>query len=158
MRRLLHRRTTPPAAPGASGVARVDARTKDLTKRLRPGDVAVIDHLDIDRVSAEALVACRPAAVVNAAPSTSGRYPNMGPEILLAAGIPLLDGVGAEVMSTVEGKVVRVEGGVLYVGDGAVATGTQQTAETVAASMEAAREGLAAQLESFAANTMEYLR
>ncbi|MBN9325909.1 MAG: hypothetical protein J0I87_03190, partial [Cellulomonas sp.] len=64
------------------GPARVDRRTKALTKRLRPGDVAVIDHLDLDRVAAEALVACRPAAVLNAARSTSGRYPNLGPEIL----------------------------------------------------------------------------
>ena len=70
------------------GVVRLDKRTKDLTKRLRPGDIAIIDHLDIDRVSAEALVACEPLAVVNAAPSISGRYPNLGPEILTAAGVP----------------------------------------------------------------------
>ena len=84
--------------PGLSGPARVDRRTKDLTKRLRPGDIAVIDHEDLDRVSAEALVACRPAAVVNASTSISGRYPNLGPEILVAAGIPLLDDAGPDVM------------------------------------------------------------
>ena len=59
------------------GPARVDTRTKSLTRRLRPGDLAVIDHLDLDRVSAEALVQCRPGAVLNAARSTSGRYPNL---------------------------------------------------------------------------------
>ena len=82
--------------PGISAVARVDRRTKNLTKRLRPGEIAVIDHIDLDRVSAETLVARRPVAVVNAAPSVSGRYQNLGPEIVVAAGIPLVDGVGTD--------------------------------------------------------------
>src|SRR5690349_10680100 len=95
MRIPLHRRRLPePSASGVVGTARIDARTKNLTKRLQPGDVAVIDHLDIDTVAAEALVARRPAAVVNASASTSGRYPNLGPQILLAAGVPLIDNVG----------------------------------------------------------------
>jgi uncharacterized membrane-anchored protein len=159
MRRLLSRRTPPEEGPGVSGRVRVDKRTKNLTKRLEHGDVAVIDHMDIDRVSAEALVACRPAAIVNAAPSTSGRYPNMGPEIILAAGIPLIDSAGSGVMGAVsEGDVVRVEGNRLYFGTEVVAEGVEQTEQTVAAAMEEARAGLAVQLESFAANTMEYLR
>ena len=95
----LRRGRTQEAGPGVAGTARLDRRTKNLTKRLRPGDIAVIDHVDIDRVSADALVGCKVAAVVNAAPSISGRYPNLGPEILLAAGIPLLDDVGREVFS-----------------------------------------------------------
>ncbi|MGN6612652.1 MAG: putative cytokinetic ring protein SteA [Angustibacter sp.] len=160
MRRLsLRSRAQATSAAGVVGVARVDGRTKNLTKRLQPGDVAVIDHLDIDTVAAEALVARRPGAVVNAASSTSGRYPNLGPEILLAAGIPLVDGVGREVMVAVqEGERVRVDGSDVYVGDDLVASGTRQTDETVAAAMEEARAGLAVQLEAFAANTMEYLR
>ena len=68
-----------------SGPVRVDARTKRLTKRLRAGEVAVIDHTDLDRVAAEALAEARPAAVLNAAPSVSGRYPNLGPGILVNA-------------------------------------------------------------------------
>ncbi|KQX66911.1 putative cytokinetic ring protein SteA [Angustibacter sp. Root456] len=160
MRRLsLRSRAQATSAAGVVGVARVDGRTKNLTKRLQPGDVAVIDHLDIDTVAAEALVARRPGAVVNAASSTSGRYPNLGPEILLAAGIPLVDGVGREVMVAVQdGERVRVDGSDVYVGDDLVASGTRQTDETVAAAMEEARAGLAVQLEAFAANTMEYLR
>lgn len=81
-----------------AGIVRVDARTKKLTKRLQPGDIAVIDHADLDRVAAEALVECRPAAVLNASPSVSGRYPNLGPGILLEAGIPLVDDLGPDVM------------------------------------------------------------
>jgi len=137
----------------------VDARTKNLTKRLQHGDVAVIDHLDIDTVAAEALVARRPAAVVNAAMSTSGRYPNLGPDILLRAGVPLVDGVGRDIMVAVQdGDPVRLDGGHVYVGEDLVATGVRQTEETVAAALTEARAGLAVQLEAFAANTMEYLR
>ncbi len=141
------------------GVARLDKRTKTLTKRLRPGDIAVIDHLDLDRVSAEGLLAARVAAVVNVAASTSGRYPNLGPEILVAAGVPLVDEVGPDVFQALdEGEQVRLDGDTLYLGDRPVATGRRQTSETVATAMEEARSGLAVQLEAFAGNTMEYLR
>jgi uncharacterized membrane-anchored protein len=144
--------------PGITGVARLDRRTKDLTKRLRPGDIAIIDHVDIDRVSADALVTSRVAAVVNAAQSTSGRYPNLGPEILLAGGVPLVDDVGTDVFSAVrEGDVVRVDGGLVYVEDRVVAKGVEQDDESITAAMAEARAGLHTQLEAFAANTMEYL-
>ncbi|HLS75021.1 MAG TPA: putative cytokinetic ring protein SteA [Actinomycetaceae bacterium] len=147
------------ASAEALSVVRVDRRTKSLTKRLGAGEVAVIDHLDIDRVSAEALVACRPAAVLNAAASISGRYPNMGPEILLSAEIPLIDDLGADVMTLTEGSRVRIEEDQVYAADGTlVAEGTRQTEELVATAMEEARAGLSVQLEAFAANTMDYMR
>ena len=96
---------------GVGGVARLDRRTKRLVGRLNPGDIAIIDHVDLDRVAAESLVAAKVAAVVNAQPSISGRYPNLGPELLVASGIPLLDNVGDEVFAAVkEGTRVRVEG------------------------------------------------
>jgi uncharacterized membrane-anchored protein len=158
MRASLRKRTALPEAGAVAGPARVDPRTKALTKRLRPGDVAVIDHLDLDRVSAEALVACQPAAVLNSARSTSGRYPNLGPEILVAAGIPLIDDLGADVMAVTEGHRIRIVDGAVYDGDTLVAEGVLQTATTVEAAMEEARAGLSVQLESFAANTMDYLR
>jgi uncharacterized membrane-anchored protein len=156
----LRRSRVQEAAPGVSGTVRLDRRTKNLTKRLRPGDIAVIDHVDIDRVSADSLVAAKVGAVVNAAPSISGRYPNLGPEILTAAGIPLVDGVGKEVFTALkEGAQVRVEGNTLHGPDGsAVARGTEQTPETVAAAMTEARAGLSTQLEAFATNTMEYMK
>jgi uncharacterized membrane-anchored protein len=142
-----------------SGTARVDRRTKNLVKRLQPGQIAVVDHIDIDKVAADSLVACRPAAVVNASPSISGRYPNLGPEILVAAGVPLVDDVGAEIMQSItEGAPVRVLEGEIWVGDELVARGKPQSKESVAAAMEQARAGLAVQLEAFAANTMEYLK
>jgi uncharacterized membrane-anchored protein len=141
------------------GTARLDNRTKNLTKRLHPGDVAFINHVDIDKVSADALVSCRPVAVVNAAASISGRYPNLGPEILLAAGIPLIDSIGAQVLGVIlEGTQVRIDGGQVWVGDDLVGTGTRHDDDSVSEAMDNARAGLNVQLESFAANTMEYLK
>jgi len=158
MRVSLRRRRVPAPAGEVVGPARVDRRTKALTKRLHPGDVAVIDHLDLDRVSAEALLACRPVAVLNAARSTSGRYPNLGPAILVAAGVPLVDDLGPDVMTIADGRVLRVVDGAVHDGATVVAEGDLQSAESVAAAMEEARAGLSVQLESFAANTMDYLR
>jgi uncharacterized membrane-anchored protein len=155
---LIRSRPEPVDGPGVGGIARVDRRTKNLTKRLRPGDIAVIDHLDIDKVAADALVARRPAAVVNASQSTSGRYPNLGPEIIVAAGIPLLDAAGPEVMALRDGSSVRICDGEVWAGDRLVAQGRMQDKESVSAAMEEARSGLSAQLESFVANTMELLR
>src|SRR5215470_5530572 len=101
--------------PGVAGTARVDQRTKTLVKRLNPGDIAVIDHADLDRVSADELCACKVAAVVNAAKSVTGRYPNLGPRILLESGIPLLDDAGREILTRIaEGDQVRLDGEVLY--------------------------------------------
>lgn len=140
-------------------MARVDRRTKQLCKRLKPGDIAVIDHIDLDRVTAEAFVAARVAGVVNSAPSISGRYPNLGPGILLQAGIPLLDNVGDDVHARVsDGDRLRLDGKVLYRGDEVVAEGIEQTTETVDAAMEEAKAGMATQLGAFTANAMEYLR
>ena len=150
-----------------SGVVRVDARTKKLTKRLQPGEIAIIDHTDIDRVAAEALVECGASAVLNASPSISGRYPNLGPDILIEAGIPLIDDLGPDIMRLKEGQRVVLDlaedspdrGSVRPVGsDEILAQGTVQTAASVAAAMEEAKAGLAVQLEAFAANTMEYMR
>ncbi|MFZ0003060.1 MAG: putative cytokinetic ring protein SteA [Trebonia sp.] len=145
--------------PGTVGVARVDPRTKVLVKRLKPGDIAVIDHADLDRVSADELIDCRVAAVVNAAKSITGRYPNLGPRLLLEAGIPLLDDVGSDVLIRIsEGAVVRLDGDVLFAGDQAVAKGVLQDETTLAKAMQQAVDGVTTQIDSFAANTLEFLR
>lgn len=140
------------------GTARVDSRTKNLTKRLRSGEVAIIDHEDLDRVSAEALVECKPVAVLNAAKSTSGRYPNLGPAILLEAGIPLIDDLGSGIMDVREGQVVDVtlDGAVQHDGE-LVAEGIFQTQESIEEDRDAAKSGMAVQLKAFANNTMEYV-
>lgn len=158
MRLTLRRPPSDPSSQGVHGPARVSSRTKALTKRLRPGDVAVIDHVDIDRVAADALVAARPAAVLNAARSTSGRYPNLGPEILVDAGIVLVDDLGPAVMSVPDGQEVRIEDGTVLLGEKVVAEGVRQTTATVEKNLAEAREGLSVEIENFAENTMTYLR
>ena len=146
--------------PGIVGVARVDSRTKVLVRRLEPGDIAVIDHPDLDRVSADELIACRVAAVVNTAKSITGRYPNLGPGLLLEAGIPLIDDVGAEVLSRIaDGCTVRLDKDVLYnANDQVIAKGVLLTESALAESMGEANAGVASQIDAFAANTLEFLR
>src|SRR3954447_21390102 len=95
-------RRRPVGLPGVSGVARLDRRTTRLAGRLNPGDIAIIDHVDLDRVAAEALAAARPVVVINAQPCLSGRYPNLGPEVLVERGIVLVDNVGAEIFGAIK--------------------------------------------------------
>ncbi|MFN2496663.1 MAG: putative cytokinetic ring protein SteA [Pseudonocardiaceae bacterium] len=143
--------------PGVSGVARVDRRIDVLLRRVGPGDIAVLEQVDLDRRTADALVAARVAGVVNAAPSISGRFPNLGPEILVAAGITLLDGVGAAALRIKDGTRLRLLGGRVYAGDKELASGTEQTADSIADLMIEAKSGLVIQLEAFSANTIEFL-
>lgn len=145
--------------PGIVGTARVERRTRQLLPRLQPGDVAVLDHVDMDRSTAQALVDADVAAVVNAAPMISGRYPNLGPQVLVDAGIPLVDGIGVTGLSAVgDGRSVRLHDGGVYVGEELVAQGRQLDADVVAAELELARAGLASQLETFTHNSTEFLR
>ena len=155
---LRRRAHVPAPRPGVVGPARVDRRTKNLTKRLRPGDIAVIDHEDLDKVSADALVAAKPAAVVNAATSISGRYPNVGPQILNEAGVPLLDAAGPEVMHLHDGDQLRLDDEGLWRDDTRVSSGHLLDAQEIQAQMHEARAGLAVQIEAFATNTMEFIR
>lgn len=154
---LLHR--SRPELPGLTGPARADRRIESLLRRLRPGDIAVIDQVDLDRATADALVAARVAAVVNAAPSISGRFPNLGPQVLVEAGVPLVDDCGPDTLRAVkDGIRVRLHDGVLYSGEQPLCEGREQTEDTVADALDEAKQGLTHQLEAFAANTIEFMR
>ena len=154
-----HRRGKADEPPGIVAVARVDSRTKVLVKRLAPGDIAIIDHADLDRVSADELIACKVAAVVNVTKSVTGRYPNLGPRLLLDAGIPLVDDVGREVLTRVtEGTLVRLDGHILYSGDQVIAKGVLQDEATLRKAIDDANAGVPTQIDSFAENTLEFLR
>jgi uncharacterized membrane-anchored protein len=141
------------------GMVRVDRRTKNLVKRALPGDIAVIDHADLDRVAADGLIEAGVAAVVNASPSLTGRYPNGGPIALVDAGVPLIDDVGADVMEQlVEGSTVRIDKGEIWLGGELVGKGLVLTRDEVESRMEAARAAIGVELERFAENTLEYIR
>jgi len=141
------------------GPAKVDRRTKDMIRRLEPGDIAVIDHADLDRVAADGLIEAGVAAVVNAAASISGRYPNGGPIRVVRAGIPLLDNAGKDLLDHVrEGDTLRIVDGEIWRGDELLATAKVLTESEIEAAMEDARAAIGVELERFADNTLEYIR
>ena len=143
----------------AAGRARIGRRTKDLIKRLEPGDIAIVDHEDLDRIAAEGLIEARVSGIINAASSISGRYPNVGPLLIAAAGIPLLDDVGSDLLDELEdGQVIRIEAGEVWAGPLLVASGARQTLQSLEEAYEAAKVTMGDELERFAENTLEYMR
>jgi uncharacterized membrane-anchored protein len=163
MIRRLRRRPLPadPDEGTISGTARVDGRTKNLLSRLQPGEIAVVDHRDIDRVSAEGLIGRQARAVVNAARSSTGRYPNLGPLLLCSAGIHVVDDAGPGVMAISEGARVSIEEGRVFVVTARdtteIARGRVLTLEQAEKALDSAKQGIAAEIERFAANTLTYI-
>ncbi|HWD09701.1 MAG TPA: putative cytokinetic ring protein SteA [Actinomycetota bacterium] len=149
-------------APGPGvirGVVRSGRRTKTLVGRLQPGEIALIDHADLDRVSAESLVERKVGAVLNVARSSSGRYPNLGPLMLASAGVPLIDSVTPDLFDLVrEGELIEIEDGRILQGGAVIAKGEPVTMELAQGQLDAAKRKIGAALESFAENTIEYLR
>jgi uncharacterized membrane-anchored protein len=150
-------RTTPVSI---EGTARLGGRTKHLVKRLRPGDIAVIDHVNVDRIAAEELIACGVSAVLNAAPSSDGKYPNAGPLMLARAGIRLVDAPETPVFDLLrDGQHVTVTGdGVVLVGGEEVLRGTVLTVPELERELAAQRERIDEVLAEFAENTVEHVR
>jgi uncharacterized membrane-anchored protein len=153
---LLSRNTS---RPGVTGTARVDRNIDRLLRRVCPGDIVVLDILDLDRITADALVEADIAAVVNASPSVSGRYPNMGPEVLVNNGVTLIDETGPDVFKKIkDGSKIRLHEGGVYSGDRRLIRGTERTDHDIADLMREAKSGLAAHLEAFAGNTIEFIK
>jgi uncharacterized membrane-anchored protein len=145
--------------PGVAGTARVDRDIDRLLRRVGPGDIVVMDALDLDRITADALVEADVVAVINASPSISGRYPNLGPEVLVANGVTLIDEAGPEIFKKIkDGARIRLHNGGVYAGDRRIALGTERTAEEIHDLMLEAKSGLVAHLEAFAGNTIEFIR
>lgn len=140
------------------GNVRLDKKTKNLAKRLRPGEIALIDHEDIDSTAAQMLVDAKAAAVINAAKSCSGRYPNLGPIVLLQAGIPLIDGVDRSVFKGLrEGEAIELRDGCIHRDGDCISEGELLTLERAEQLRDQARENLGSELERFAENTLSYV-
>ena len=140
------------------GPVRRGRKTKLLVKRLRPGEIAVIDHRNLDRVSAEDLITVGAAAVLNCRPSSTGDYPNMGPLLLVEAGIPLVDLPDDGLFSAVrDGDALELRGGEVLSGGQVVATGEVQSPENVRAATERRRREIGGALQAFAQNTVEHM-
>ena len=142
-----------------TGPAKLGRQTKRLTRRLRPGDIAIIDHRDIDRVSAEELVDSGARVVVNCSPSQTGRFPNPGPLLLVRGGVRLIDVSGQELFDAVsEGELLSVRGSGIFRNGDLVASGRALTADDLARALAEQRGRVTQALEEFADNTMRYLR
>jgi uncharacterized membrane-anchored protein len=142
-----------------TGTARLDRRTKSLVRRLGPGDVAIIDHEDIDRVSAEELLESGVRVVVNVARSQTGRFPNPGPLLLVRGGVRLIDAPGAALFDEVgDGEPVTVRGASLFRNGTCLANGRALEAARLEASLAEQRARVTDALAVFAENTLQYLR
>lgn len=156
---LLSRRDGTSAAERIQGTARLGRRTKDLVKRLYPGDVAVIDHVNIDRIAAEELIATGVRAVVNASQSSDGRYPNAGPLLLVRAGVTLIDVEGVDPFELLEdGVKVTVVGGVVSRDGGGVVSGRELGIAELEMRFAEQRERVDEALAEFAENTVAHVR
>jgi len=141
-----------------AGPARLGRRTKRLVKELRPGDVAVLDHRDLDRVSAEDLIAAGVLAVLNCSPSSTGAYPNMGPLLLVQAGIHLVDMPDDTLFSQIaDGDRLIVRGGDVCQGSAVLASGHVQEPDAVRSATDERRREIGDALEAFAQNTIEHM-
>jgi uncharacterized membrane-anchored protein len=142
-----------------TGPARLDRLTKNLTRRLQPGDIAIIDHRDLDRVSAEELIDSGARVVVNCSPSQTGRFPNPGPLLLVRGGIQLIDVEGQELFDELhDGEIVSVRGGGVYRNGTRLATGRTLDERALSIALAEQRGRVTEALEQFADNTMRYLR
>jgi uncharacterized membrane-anchored protein len=142
-----------------TGHARLDRRTKNLVRRLSADDIAIIDHTDLDRVSAEELVESGVRVVVNVGESQSGRYPNPGPLTLVRGGVRLIDAPGADLFEQVnEGELLTVRGAGLYRNGACLAAGRVLDAGELERALAEQRSRVTHALEAFADNTMRYLR
>ncbi len=149
---------TAPSPPGQLVTVRAHRDLRTLLGRVHEGDLVVIDRRDLDATTARTLADAKPFAIVNAAEFISGRFANLGPKVLTERGVLLLEADHERVLALRDGAVLRLDGSTLY--DGAVVALDVRiiSAEQVARQMDQAREGLAAQLDSFAHTASEFLR
>ena len=142
-----------------TGPARLGRRTKELVRRLQPDDIAVIDHTDLDRVSAEELVESGVRVVVNVARSQSGRYPNPGPLLLVRGGVRLIDVADVDLFHELsDGERLTVRGPSLFRNGTCVATGRTLDERELAGALAEQQGRVTEALQDFADNTLRYLR
>lgn len=142
---------------GCKAIARIDSRTKNLVKRVQPGEIAVINHADLDLIAAESLISAKVKCVLNASQSITGRYPNPGPQILLDSGIPILDNIGIEAFNQIhEGDFLEIRNGQVWKDDELIGEGHYLESKAVQQRLKDIRKNLVVELDKFLHNTLEY--
>jgi len=142
-----------------TGTARLGRRTKNLVRRLGAGDVAIIDHQDLDRASAEELLESGVRVVVNVAHSQSGRFPNPGPLLLVRGGVRLIDAPDAKLFDELaDGDDVTIRGASVFQNGTCLVSGRALEASQLEAALAEQRARVTEALEEFAENTLRYLR
>lgn len=147
-----------PDLPGITGPVRVDRDTPQLLRRLRAGDIVVIDHQDLDRATAQRLVDADVAAVVNVGPMISGRFANRGPQTLVEGGVVVVESGGESLLGLKDGLTVRLHEGTVHVADSPIAEGTELSSDAIGVHMDRARRGMLDQISTFTHHTTEFLQ
>ncbi|MEJ7635549.1 putative cytokinetic ring protein SteA [Aeromicrobium sp.] len=142
---------------GIVGTVRFARRDSDVAS-LREGDIAVVDHPELDARQAQHLIDRRVRGVLNATPSSSGRVPNVGPQMLSRAGILLVDIAGTDVWSKLKsGDRVRIEDGRVFRDEILVVSGVELDESRTTSDLAEAKSGLATRLDSLAANATDHI-
>ncbi|TAH63516.1 MAG: hypothetical protein EWM50_02465 [Gottschalkiaceae bacterium] len=141
------------------GNLKKDRKTKNLVKRLRTGDIAIIDHKDIDEIAAISLVESKVKCVLNLNKSISGKYPNKGPSILVDAGIILLESKNKEIFDIVcEGEELEINNNLILYKDKVIGNFEELDSNKIKELLSIGYSNIEKELDKFIENTLEYAK
>jgi len=149
----------PAAGASTAGIARPGKKTKDLVKGLKPGEIAVVGHRNIDRIAAEDLSGSGVAVVLNNDPSSDDKYPNRGPLILVEAGIRLIDFPGDDLFELLsDGDRIELVGPELKRDGETLAIGIEQLKPDLDLQLATQQQDIHHALANFAENTVTHIQ
>lgn len=138
-----------------NGIIRKDRQTKKLVQRLRPGEIALVEHPDLDWVAAESLVRCGTKVILNTCSFYGGLFPPLALDLLLKNGVYLLEKVDPDLFEKVyEGDLVSVRGETVCIGQRQVAKGELIAQLSTDRQFNSRQEQEA--IERFVINTLDY--
>lgn len=141
------------------GIVKKDKKTKNLIKRLKPGDIAIIDHKDIDEIASTSLVESKVRCVLNLNMSISGKYPNKGPSILVESGIVLLESKNKEVFKIIiEGDLLELTENRIVYKDKIIGTYEELNFKKIEELLKIGYSNMENELDKFIENTLEYAK
>lgn len=141
------------------GTLKKDTRTKDLTKRLENGEIALIDHRDIDEVAALSLRDTKIKAIINVDKSISGKYPNKGPLILYESGISIFECESKDIFDIIDdGSSISIENdSIIYQGQ-IIDQCYELTKDKIDELLKVGYDNIENELDDFIDNTLHYAK